>query len=302
MSTVTSGQKTLSPAAAAGVFADLHVHSTASDGVFSPSEIVRQATELGLGAMALTDHDTLAGIPEARCAAAETGIELVAGIELSCGWHGKDLSLHVVGLFVDDSSDALVQLLAEQQKHRFGRALEIVDRLQGLGFHMDPLRQQFFASTDRVLGRPHIARYLMEINAVDDFQEAFDRFLRRGRPAYVQKKHILPEDGIAAIHGAGGMAFIAHPGLITDWPATWSLIKDHPWDGVEAYYSEHTPDQLKFFTDLARENGWLLTGGSDYHGDYGKHVSRFGLYGLDRAAFARLAAEVAEKRLKGKAA
>lgn len=142
----------------------------------------------------------------------------------------------------------------------------------------------------------------MEIGAVEDFQQAFDKYLKRGRPAYVQKKHILPEDGIAAIHGAGGMAFIAHPGLIADWPATWDLIKDHPWDGMEVHYSEHTPDQFEFFRNLAHDRGWLLTGGSDYHGDYGKHVSRFGLYGLDQPAFARLAAQVGEKRMKVKTA
>lgn len=302
MSTSTSAQETLKPAVAAGIFADLHVHSTASDGVFSPAEIVRQAAEIGLEAIALTDHDTLAGVPEARLAAANAGIELVAGIELSCGWPGKDVSLHVVGLFLDETSESLVRLLDDQKKHRFHRAMEIIDRLQHLGFPMDPLRERFAASTEKVLGRPHVARYLVEIGAIPDFQQAFEQYLRRGRPAYVQKKHVLPEDGIAAIHGAGGMAFIAHPGLISDWSAVWGLIKHHPWDGVEAHYSEHTPEQFDFFRRLAAENGWLMSGGSDYHGDYGKHASRFGLFGLDRSGFARLSAGAAERRLKEKAA
>ncbi|MBP7634817.1 PHP domain-containing protein [Candidatus Ozemobacteraceae bacterium] len=302
MSTATSAQEALKPAVAAGIFADLHVHSTASDGVFSPAEIVRQAAEIGLMAIALTDHDTLAGVPEARLAAADAGIDLVAGIELSCGWPGKDISLHVVGLFLDETSASLVNLLENQKQHRFHRAMEIIDRLQHLGFPMEPLRERFMASTEKVLGRPHVARYLVEIGAIPDFQQAFEQYLRRGRPAYVQKKHVLPEDGIAAIHGAGGMAFIAHPGLISDWPSTWDLIKDHPWDGVEAHYSEHTPEQFEFFRRLAAENGWLMSGGSDYHGDYGKHASRFGLFGLDRSGFARLSAGAAERRLKEKAA
>jgi len=302
MSTSTSAQEALKPAVAAGIFADLHVHSTASDGVFSPAEIVRQAAEIGLGAIALTDHDTLVGVPEARLAAVDAGIELVAGIELSCGWPGKDISLHVVGLFLDEASESLVRLLEDQKIHRFHRAMEIIDRLQKLGFPMEPLRERFAASTEKVLGRPHVARYLVEIGALEDFQQAFEQYLRRGRPAYVQKKHVLPEEGIAAIHGAGGMAFIAHPGLISDWPATWDMIKHHPWDGIETHYSEHTPEQFEFFRCLAAENGWLMSGGSDYHGDYGKHASRFGLFGLDRPGFARLAAEAAERRLKENAA
>lgn len=302
MSTATSAQESLKPAVAAGVFADLHVHSTASDGVFSPTEIVRQAAEIGLGAIALTDHDTLVGVPEARRAAVDAGIELVAGIELSCGWPGMDMSLHVVGLFLDETSESLVHLLNDQKVHRFHRAMEIIDKLQQLGFPMEPLRERFAASTEKVLGRPHVARYLVEIGATADFQQAFEQYLKRGRPAYVQKKHVLPEDGIAAIHGAGGMAFIAHPGLISDWSGIWDLIKDNPWDGVEAYYSEHSPEQFDFFRHLAVDNGWLMSGGSDYHGDYGKHASRFGLFGLDRSGFARLAAGAAERRLKENAA
>jgi len=302
MSNVTQEPDCLKPSVAAGVFADLHVHSTASDGVYTPTELIQQAEELGLGAMGLTDHDTLAGIPEARKAASEAGIELIAGIELSCGWPGKDISLHVVGLFVDESSESLTTLLADQKRHRFYRAMEILDKLQALGLPMEQLRERFNAAGESVLGRPHIARYLIEIGAITDFQQAFDLYLKRGRPGYVQKKHVLPEDGIAAIHGAGGMAFIAHPGLIPDWQKIWDLIKDHDWDGIEAYYSEHTAEQFTFFNDLALRNGWLLTGGSDYHGDYGKHVSRFGVFGLDRQSFSALVAGLAARRLKEKAA
>ncbi|HOY66978.1 MAG TPA: PHP domain-containing protein [Candidatus Ozemobacteraceae bacterium] len=302
MSIAASEPVTTRPAVAAGVYADLHVHSTASDGVFAPSELIRQARELGLGAIALTDHDTLAGVPEAREAAREAGIELVAGIELSCGWPGQDHSLHVVGLFVDEASAALTTLLDDQKRHRFHRAMEILDRLQSLGFSMDALRERFRASEDRVLGRPHIARYLMEIGAIAEFQEAFEKYLKRGRPAYVQKKHVLPEEGISAIHGAGGMAFIAHPGLISDWNGVWSQIGDLSWDGIEAHYAEHSIEQADFFLDLARRKGWLLTGGSDYHGEYGKHVSRFGLHGLDRSEFATLSAGAVARRTRELAA
>ncbi|HEY9071418.1 MAG TPA: PHP domain-containing protein [Candidatus Ozemobacteraceae bacterium] len=302
MSTAANDPATPRPSVAAGIYADLHVHSTASDGVFTPSELVRQAGDLGLGALALTDHDTLAGIPEAREAARKTGIELVAGIELSCGWPGQDLSLHVVGLFVDEASGSLTSLLDDQKRHRFHRAMEILERLQGLGIPMNALRERFLASEDRVLGRPHIARYLMEIGAIAEFQEAFERYLKRGRPAYVQKKHVLPEEGIAAIHGAGGLAFIAHPGLLSDWNAVWAKIGELAWDGIEAHYAEHSPEQAGFFLDLARRKGWLLTGGSDYHGEYGKHVSRFGLHGLDQREFATLAAGAMARRTRELAA
>ncbi|MFZ2956056.1 MAG: PHP domain-containing protein [Candidatus Ozemobacteraceae bacterium] len=282
--------------AAPGVFADLHIHSTASDGVLSPTDLMRRCHEAGLGAVALTDHDTIDGLAEAKEAAAVLGLELVPGIELSCGWGDTDFSLHVLGLFVDPGAACFTKKLAEQQKSRHVRAMKILDLLEGIGIPVDPLRAQFRRDTEKVLGRPHIARYLLDIGVITDFQQAFERYLKRGGPAYVQKLHVLPEEGIEIIHRAGGMAFIAHPGLKTDWPALWKRIQDLPWDGVEAEYSEHTPEQILMFRQLASVQHWQVSGGSDYHGEYGKHVNRLGGAGLTEDAYRSLVCSARDVR------
>lgn len=267
------------------IFADLHVHSSASDGLLTPSELVDSSVEKGLRVIAITDHDTVAGIAEARRRALETGIKIVAGIELSCGWEGRDASIHVLGLFVDETAPALQQLLLEQKQFRYLRALKIVDLLGATGLEVTELRQKFEASPDRVLGRPHIARFLQEKGFISDFQQAFDKYLSRGCPAYVPKDHVDPEKGIAAIKQAGGIAIIAHPGLVPDWDVVWNRIANMPWDGIETYYSEHTNRQVEKFAEIVAERGWVSSGGSDYHGDYGKHVNRLGRYGLEKKQY-----------------
>ncbi|NLI78670.1 MAG: PHP domain-containing protein [Candidatus Riflebacteria bacterium] len=277
------------------VFADLHVHSTASDGLLSPRELLARAREAGVSVLGLTDHDTLRGVPEGLSAAEETGVRLIPGIELSCGWPTSDVSLHVVGLFVDHRAPALIDLLDRQQKLRHVRALKILDRLAELHIDVEPLRQRFQAESDRVLGRPHVARFLQEIGVVKEFQEAFHRYLARGRPAYVQKEHVLPEEGITAIQGAGGLAIIAHPGLHPHWKQVWAEVDSLPWDGLEVYYSEHTPQHIEFFSRIARDRGLAFSGGSDYHGEYGKHTNRLGLYGIGEDLFRDLEHRASER-------
>jgi predicted metal-dependent phosphoesterase TrpH len=270
------------------IFADLHVHSSASDGILSPEELVDAAIAKGLKVMAVTDHDTLAGVVPAREYAMNKSLKVVAGIELSCGWEGRDASIHVVGLFVDESASSLVELLEEQKNYRFCRALKIVDLLEKTGLDVSELRQRFETSSDRVLGRPHVARFLMEKGYISEFQQAFDKYLSRGCPAYVPKDHVEPELGIEAIHKAGGIAIIAHPGLIPDWDKVWQRIENMPWDGIETYYSEHTNSQVKKFAEIVSERAWISSGGSDYHGDYGKHVDRLGRYGLEKNQYENL--------------
>lgn len=279
----------------ATVFADLHVHSSASDGVLSPGDLVRLGGQLGLKVIGLTDHDTLDGIEEARRTGEEVGVDLVSGIELSCGFPDLDYSLHILGLFVGGDAPGLRSMLLEQQKFRFTRALKILDLLEGLGFRMEPLRERFLADPGKVLGRPHVARYLLETGGIKSFQEAFEKFLAKGRPAYVPKKHLSAAQGIEAIRAAGGLAVIAHPGLIQDWQGIWGRLEGLPWDGIEAYYSEHSPEQVSFFETFAADHGFLLTGGSDYHGEYGKHSSRFGCFGLDREHFQILSEKAAAR-------
>ncbi|HOI92649.1 MAG TPA: hypothetical protein PLK28_19255, partial [Candidatus Rifleibacterium sp.] len=164
----------------------------------------------------------------------------------------------------------------------------ILDLLGQQGFDMAELAQSFADSPDKVLGRPHLARYLESKGYVKDFQEAFDKYLLRGRPAYVPKDHVEPEKGIEIIHAAGGIAVLAHPGLIPDWDRVWSKIQNMPWDGIETYYSEHSNSDVRRFRAVVESHNWVSTGGSDYHGDYGKHVDRLGQAGLSQEQFGEL--------------
>jgi len=270
------------------VFADLHLHSSASDGLLSPAALVDSSNEKGLKVIAVTDHDTVDGVEPARIRGNETGIKVIAGIELSCGWEGRDASIHVLGLFIDEKAASLTGLLQEQKEFRYLRALKILDLLEKTGIQVEELRQQFLATPDRILGRPHIARFLHEKGYITDFQQAFNRYLSRGCPAYVPKDHVDPGKGIEAIKKAGGIAVIAHPGLIPDWDSVWQKIEGLPWDGIEAYYSEHTNSQTKKFCEITAERGWVASGGSDYHGDYGKHTNRLGRYGLEQPQYEEL--------------
>ncbi|HNX75829.1 MAG TPA: PHP domain-containing protein [Candidatus Rifleibacterium sp.] len=267
------------------VYADLHTHSTASDGMLTPVQLVEKADKIGLKVLGITDHDTVDGIRSAAATAAALGVKLVPGIELSCGWEGRDSSVHVLGLFVDPDAPELVELLETQKKSRFARAHKILSLLTQQGFAMNDLAADFNNSPEKVLGRPHLARFLVEKGYVSDFQEAFDRFLLRGRPAYVPKDHVEPAKGIAIIHAAGGIAVLAHPGLIPDWDRVWSTIEALPWDGIETFYSEHSTRDVRRFRAIVEKRNWIASGGSDYHGDYGKHIDRLGQAGLSLEQF-----------------
>ncbi len=277
------------------VFADLHTHSTASDGILSPEELVTIAENTGLEVLGLTDHDTIDGINPAIEFAKGKKVRIIPGIELSCSWEAGDISVHVIGLFFDHEGKSLRNLLEGQRKGRFRRALRILDLLEGLDITVEPLRKRFLASEyEKPLGRPHIARYLFESGAVRDFQAAFNQYLRKGAPAYVPKPVLLPEDGISAIHEAGGLAFIAHPGLISEWDEVWDQIRRLSLDGIEVYYSEHENPQTEFFANIARDCGYLISGGSDFHGVMDKSAKRLGGSGIDKKMFDTL--ELAAQR------
>ncbi|MBF0545402.1 MAG: PHP domain-containing protein [Candidatus Riflebacteria bacterium] len=271
------------------IFADLHLHSTASDGILSPTDLVGACKKCGLKAICLTDHDTIKGVEEASAAAKNSEIEFAAGIELSCGIPNQDYSLHVLGLFIDPTNSQLIELLRKHENARRERAFKILSLLKGLNVNVEPLRLEFEKLTDQLLARPHIARFLLSVGAVSDFQEAFEKFLKKGAPAYVPKLALSPEKGIEAIHNAGGLAFIAHPGLDLNWEATFSKVENLPWDGIEVFYGDHDPSQTEKFRKLAERKGWLMSGGSDYHGECGKHVARLGQTGLSREKFNLLA-------------
>ncbi|HXG91507.1 MAG TPA: PHP domain-containing protein [Blastocatellia bacterium] len=249
---------------------DLHAHTRYSDGSASPEELVALACERGARAVAITDHDTVAGLHEGRAAAERLGIEFVNGIEISAEYSPG--TMHILGYFIDDQSPALASRLEELRLARERRNPEIAERLQLLGFDMTYEEVAQLAGNE-VVGRPHFARLMVERGYAESIRDAFDRFLAKGAAAYVEKKRLSPSDAMALIHEAGGVAVLAHP-----YQLKLSLFKEVErligelaalgLDGIEAVYSRHTKQERESYTQIATRHGLLVTGGSDYHGAY----------------------------------
>lgn len=241
---------------------DLHIHTNASDGLLAPGEVVRLALEQGLAAIAITDHDTIAGIAEAQAAALGTDLEVVPGVELSS--EGEWGDFHILGLYVDVQNVALQKRLEALRAGRVARAKQILERLAALGM---PLEWEHVASLagDAGIGRLHIARALVERGYIADVSEAFQRYLRWGGPAYVPRVRFSPAEAIWLIRKAGGVAILAHPiasGVADYIPMLVSL----GLQGVEVYYPEHSPKDVATLLEIAHRYRLLVTGGSDFHG------------------------------------
>ncbi len=247
--------------------ADLHTHTTASDGKNRPSVNVKMAAEIGLGAIAITDHDTVAGIPEALETGKEAGIVVVPGVEISTAALGKDI--HILGYGIDYRDDRFLKRLLTLRDTRNSRNEMIVARLNDLG--MTITMDEVVAEANRnrrgdgTIGRPHIAQVLVDRGYLSDLREAFDKYLGEGQAAYVVPPRIEPLTAVQWIHEAGGKAIVAHPGLYGEDELVASLL-DGGADGLEAYHSDHDEAEERKYEKLARERGKLITGGSDYHG------------------------------------
>jgi 3',5'-nucleoside bisphosphate phosphatase len=247
---------------------DLHTHSTASDGTYPPAEVVRQAKAGGLAAMALTDHDTVDGLPEAVAAGEIYGVEVVPGVEISAQFPGG--TMHILGLLIEYHDGRLDQRLARLKQARLDRNPQIIAKLNALGIPVTLARVQEISGGGQV-GRPHIARALMEAGYVSSIQEAFDIYLKRGGKAYVGKFRFPPPEAIAMIREAKGIPVLAHPFTLNLGSASAlknliSELQGQGLAGLEVFYSEHTPEQEALYLKLARELDLLVSGGSDYHG------------------------------------
>ncbi|RJX28562.1 MAG: PHP domain-containing protein [Desulfarculus sp.] len=247
---------------------DLHTHTTASDGSLSPAALVAAAQEAGLAAVAVTDHDSIAGLAEALAAGQERGLEVVPGVEISLQRPGGG-SMHLLGLWVDPEDPGLNQGLAWLQRARAQRNPRIVDRLNGLGVPLTLAEVQAAAAGGQV-GRPHFAQVLVDKGVAANRQEAFGRFLKRGAPAYVDKARFAPAQGLALLRAAGGLPVLAHPGLLDLHPAVLEELlrelKGLGLEGLEAYYSEHDPALERRLLGLAARLELAVSGGSDFHG------------------------------------
>jgi hypothetical protein len=243
---------------------DFHLHSTASDGVKSPTWVMETAAANGVQVLALTDHDTTEGSAEAETAADRLGLRLVPGIELSTDYGKADV--HLLGFGIDVRSTRLQEYLAWLRTSRIGRAEKIVEILGGLGAPID-VKRVFEIAGDASVGRPHIARTLMEAGHVQSVQEAFDRFLASGGPADVPREKMLPEQAIDEVHRAGGVMFVAHAIFIgEDYPDVVRALAGFGLDGIETYYKHYTPQQVAAHRALGEELGLAFSGGSDFHG------------------------------------
>ena len=247
---------------------DLHIHSNCSDGSFSPKQLVQLANKVGLRAIALTDHDTVAGVTEAVTAGKELGVEVVPGVEISAEYPAG--TMHILGYYFDISNSELLKALEELQRARAERNPKIIERLQKLGLVITTTEVQNISGGQ--VGRPHIARALVERGYVSSIDEAFSRYLKKGGIAYVEKFRFPPQEAIAMIRRAGGLATLAHPFTleIEDSRELTSLareLQEMGLEGIEVFYPDHTEEMTVLYYNISRELGLVSTGGSDFHGN-----------------------------------
>lgn len=261
---------------------DLHLHTTASDGTLTPSELVSRARSARLTIIAITDHDTTAGSLAARTAAREAGIELVPGIEISAVADGRDV--HLLGYFIDAESAALGSFLLTQRAERLRRVTEMTERLASLGCPIDLEPILAVAAGGRTVGRPQVAEALVRGGYVSSRDEAFTRFLEFGAPGFVPRRGAGPYDVIDIVHAAGGVVSMAHPGLTRRDDLIPSLVA-HGLDALEARHSDHTPDVEAGYRAMAATLGVATTAGSDYHGDAGARAAKLGAVVMPQSDF-----------------
>lgn len=246
---------------------DLHCHSTASDGSLSPEELVLYAKTKGASALALTDHDTVAGISEFLEAGQKYGLETIPGVEISADYHQG--TMHVLGYYIDHNHPFLLRELSRLQQARKERNPKIIEKLREMGLPITLKQVQALARGQ--IGRPHIAQALLLNGIVSSVEEAFQKYLSRGCPAYVEKFRFSSSDSIDLIKKAGGLPVLAHPFTLNiqdpnELKKLLEELKDNGLKGLEIIYPEHTPEQTKEYEKLCQELGLIPTGGSDFHG------------------------------------
>lgn len=246
---------------------DLHAHTNVSDGTLSPTALVQRAADAGLVALAVTDHDHVGGLGEARAAGGRLGVEIVPGIELSVEHRGHDV--HLLGYLIDERDAALLARLDALRETRARRAERIVEKLNAHGVAITMADVRRHAHEGAAVGRPHVARALVDGGAVASVQEAFDVWLADGKPANVPKAKLAAKDAIDMLHAAGGVAVIAHAVTLPE-PARETIVREFAalgLDGIEVWHSKHEAPERARFTAWAQALDLVQTGGSDYHGD-----------------------------------
>ena len=262
---------------------DLHMHTTASDGLLSPSAVVERAFDVGIKILSVTDHDTMAGVDEASDAAIDRGMKFLPGIEITAVYNRKDV--HMLAYFLDNKQEKLGHFLVQQRADRVRRAQEMSAKLASLGapINIDEKITRC-ESTGQAVGRPDVANALFAAGHVTSLQEAFDRFLGDGCAAYVPRKGMSPVDVVRMVTEVGGVTALAHPGLLKK-DFLISDLAGKGLDAIEVYHSDHTPSDESRYLRLAEEHDLAGSGGSDFHGDHHRRAKCFGEVGLPRQYF-----------------
>lgn len=240
---------------------DLHVHTIASDGGDAPEEIVRKALDIGLEAVAITDHDTISGIAPAVNAARGTGLEVVPGIEINTDYREREV--HILGYFIENSNPQFLEGVDRLARGRVKRITAMVQKLRDMGLQLTP-EEVFAVAGPDVVGRLHVAQVLVNRNIVSSIGEAFEKYIGRGRPGYVPRTRFSPVEAVQLIRAGGGVPVLAHPGTIGNDEIIGLLIP-YGLRGIEVYHPEHTGAQVRHYLYTARKLGLIATGGSDYH-------------------------------------
>jgi predicted metal-dependent phosphoesterase TrpH len=240
---------------------DLHTHTTASDGLLAPDALVSLAKENGVGVLAVADHDTTDGVDAAMKAGAHEAVEVIPAVEINTDV--GEAEVHVLGYYMDHQLPWFQEFLGRLRDDRVNRAVKMVEKLNSLGVRLDFARVQALAAG--AIGRPHVARALVDAGVVASTEEAFDKYLGRGGPAYVERTKITPQDAVQIILRARGIPVLAHPG----WGVKEEMIPplvEAGLEGLEVYYPDHTPAMVTRYLEITRRLGLLATGGTDFHG------------------------------------
>lgn len=247
---------------------DLHTHSTYSDGTFTPTELIKYGKDKGLIAIAITDHDTLSGIKEAKEAGKKYNIQVIGGIEFSTSFENTEI--HIVGLFLDENCDIINNRLRQLQENREFRNIEMIKKLQSLGLNIT-YNDVMACAKGNVVTRAHFAKALVDTGCCQSKQECFDRYIGAGKPGYIERQVLDYKETISIINEGGGISVLAHPLLykLSNSRLEYMVgcLAKAGLKGIEAYYSTHSPSETKYIKFIAQQNQLLLSGGSDFHGE-----------------------------------
>jgi len=272
------------------VHADLHTHTSCSDGVLSPTALVEQAAERDVQVVSITDHDTVEGLAAGADAARARGLRFVAGIELSATLGNEEVHLLAYGF--DPAHAGMQRHLEAMQEARRDRAWAIIERLRERGIEVEDDRLRSDIGSVHAVGRPHVAAALVRTGHVDTSRQAFEQYLGEGKPGYVAKPTFAASDALALIHDAGGVGVLAHPGHWTSGRQVRRLV-EKGLDGLETHHPAHDASLQSYYTRLARGHDVLTTGGSDYHGRSDDEEKHFGTVGMRREQWERFRAALA---------